>query len=54
MKYYGVCYYDGAGSMTSVIIPARNEKSARNKFIHYYGYYTIIMLKEVNLWTKNS
>lgn len=48
MKYYGVCYYDGTG-MTSVIIPARNEKSARNKFIRDYGYYTIIMIKEVNL-----
>ena len=49
MKYYGVCYYDDTGSMTSVIIPARNEKSARNKFIRDYGYYTIIMIKEVNL-----
>lgn len=28
---------------------ARNIKSARNKFIRDYGYYTIIMIKEVNL-----
>lgn len=49
MKYYGVCYYDNYGTMTSVLILARNIKSARNKFIRDYGYYTIIMIKEVNL-----
>lgn len=49
MKYFGVCYYDSCGTMPSVLIPARNIKSARNKFIRDYGYYTIIMIKEVNL-----
>lgn len=49
MKYFGVYYYDRYGIKSSVLIMARNIKSARNKFIRDYGYHIIIMVKEVNL-----
>ena len=49
MKYYSVSYYDGTGGITSVMIPARNEKSVRNKFTRDYGYYTIIMIEELKV-----
>lgn len=49
MKYYNVSYYDGIGGITSVMIPARTEKSARNKFTRDYGYYTIITIKELKV-----
>lgn len=38
MKIYTVFYNDYMGNINYVLIRARNERSARNEFIHIYGY----------------
>ena len=38
MKIYTVFYNEHNGDVNYVLIRARNERRARNEFIHIYGY----------------
>ena len=37
MKIYSVFFYNGEGNISYVLMRARNERRARNEFIHIYG-----------------
>lgn len=50
MKIYSVFFYNGNGGISYVLIKARNERRARNEFIHIYGYSNkIIEIEGANL-----
>ena len=50
MKIYTVFYNECTGDINYVLIMAKNERRARNEFIHIYGYSNkIIEIEGANL-----